>query len=184
MMRLRLGLTALLMLAVAGCGLLARPGGGRASACPTATADTQLLKNEASGYCLLHPADYRSDQPRPDEIVLFTGSLQNVEAGRATIRVSDAGGQAAPGIAGSITRDIAASLPGWGVRQSTRTIDGATAIVLDNVPGQDISRQVVMVRDGQLYLLTFVPADPAQTGAYQEMERLYETVVESFRFTR
>jgi hypothetical protein len=181
-MKLRLGLTALLMLAVAGCGLLSRPGRGTGADCPAATADTQLLKNEKSGYCLLYPAGYKAEQPNPDETVLFSGSLQNVEAGRATIEVSDAGGRPAPEIAGGIAREIAASLPGWGLKQNTLSLGGETAIMLDNVPGQDISRQVVLVHAGRLYRLTFVPADPAQAGPYQGMEKLYKTVVESFRF--
>jgi hypothetical protein len=183
-MKLRLGLTALLMLAVAGCGLISRPVATGESACPAATAQSQLLKNEAQGYCLLHPAGYTAGQPNPDETVLFTGSLQNADAGRAYITVSDTGGKAAPEIAGSIAREIAASLPGWSVRQSTLNLGGETAVVLDNVPGQDISRQVVAVHGGRLYLLTFAPADPGQSGAYGEMDKLYQTVVESFRFAR
>jgi hypothetical protein len=182
-MKLRLGLTALLMLAVAGCGLLSRPGATGEGACPTATADTRLLKNERGGYCLLHPTDFRSEQPNPDETVLLTGSLQDVDAGRAYVQVGDAGGRAAPEVAGSTLKEIAASLPGWGVRQSTTLVGGEAAIVLDNVPGQEIGRQVIAVHDNRLYRLTFVPADPAQGAAYQEMEALYRTVIGSFRFS-
>jgi hypothetical protein len=181
-MRLRLGLTALLMLAVAGCGLISRPANSRASMCLASTADTRPLKNEAHGYCLLHPAAFESQQPNPDETVLFTGSPQNVEGGRAYIEVSDAGGQPASEVAGGIVREVAANLPGWGVRRSMLELGGETAIVLDNMPGQDISRQVVAVHGGRLYRLTFVPADPAQATAYAEMEKLYKTVVDSFRF--
>jgi hypothetical protein len=183
-MKLRLVLTALLMLAVAGCGLISRPGATGESACPAVTADTPLLKSDASGYCLLYPAGYRTEQPNPDETVLVNGSLQNVETGRAYIKVSDAGGRAAPEIAGGMVKEVAASLPGWGVRQSTLRLGGETAVVLDNVPGQDLSRQVVAVHGGRLYHLTFTPADPAQSGAYEEMDKLYQTVVESFRFAR
>lgn len=183
-MKLRLGLTALIMLAVAGCGLISRPVATGESACPAATADTQTLKNEAHGYCLLYPAGYKAERPNPDETVFFSVSPQNVDAGRATIQVRDAGGQAAPEIAGGVVREIAASLPGWGVTQSTLRLGGETAIVLDNVPGQDISRQVVAVHGGRLYLLTFAPADPAESGATREMEKLYQTVVDSLRFAR
>jgi hypothetical protein len=182
-MKLRLGLTGLIMLAVAGCGLISRPAGSGPGDCPSPAADTQLLKDEEHGYCLLYPKDYRTEQPNPDETVLFTGSLQNVEAGRAYIQVSDAGGRAASEIAGGIVAEVKASLPDWGVRQSATKIGGETAIVLDNVPGQDISRQVVTVHNGRLYLLTFVPADPSQADAYQAMDKLYTTALESFRFT-
>jgi hypothetical protein len=182
-MKLRLGLTALLMLAVAGCGLISRPGATGESACRAATSDTHSLKNDTSGYCLLYPAGYRAEQPNPDETVLFTGSLQNLEAERAYIQVSNAGGRAASEIAGGIAAEVKASLPNWGVRQSATRIGGETAIVLDNVPGQDISRQVVAVHNGRLYLLTFVPVDPAQGDSYLAMDMLYNTTLESFRFT-
>jgi hypothetical protein len=181
-MKLRLGLTALLMLAVAGCGLISRRGATGEGVCPAATADTQLLKNEERGYCLLYPADYLAEQPNPDETVFTKDSLQNVEDGRASIQVSDASGRAAPEIASGIVREIAATLPGWGLRQSTLRLDGETAIVLDNVPGHDPSRQVVLVHGGRFYLLTFVPTEPTQSGKYQEMEKIYKTIVESFRF--
>lgn len=182
-MKGRLALTALIVLVVAGCGLFVRPGSTRAKACPIPTGNTQLLKNEANGYCLLYPVGYKNQQPNPNETVFFAGSPLNVEAGRAYIEVRDAGGRAASEIAGGIVAEAAANLPGWGIRRGTATVGGETAMVLDNVPGQDIGRQVVMVHGDRLYLMTFVPADPAQGEAYQGMENLYKTVVESLRFT-
>jgi hypothetical protein len=182
-MKLRLGLTGLIMLVVAGCGLISRPAGSESGDCLVPTADTQAFKNEEHGYCLLYPKDYQAEQPNPDETVLFTGSLQNADSGRAYIRVSDAGGRSASEIAGAITAEVKASLPNWGVRPSATKIGSETAIALDNVPGQDIGRQVVAVHKGRLYLLTFVPADPAQGDAYLGMDKLYKTALESFRFT-
>ena len=182
-MKLRLGLTGLIMLAVAGCGLISRPVGGGPGDCPSPAADTQLLKDEEHGYCLLYPKDYRTEQPNPLENVIFKGSLLDVENPRITIEVTDAGGRPATEIAGGIAAEVKASLPNWGVRQSATRIGGETAIVLDNVAGQGISRQVVAVHGGRLYLLTFAPAGPAQGDAYLAMDKLYKTALESFRFT-
>ena len=182
-MKLRLGLTGLIMLAVAGCGLVSRPAGSGPGDCPSPAADTQPLKNEAHGYCLLYPAGYKAEQPNPQETVISAGSLLDVENPRITIEVTDAGGRAASEIAGGIVAEVKTSLPSWGVRQSATQVGGETAIVLDHLPGQDISRQVVAVHTGRLYLLTFVPADPAEADAYLAMDKLYKTALESFRFT-
>jgi len=180
--KFRLGLTVVIMLAVAGCGLLSQPAGGEPGACPTPTADTQLLKNDEHRYCLLHPKAYTTEQPNPLETIISSGSSLDAENPRATIVVRDANGRAASEVAGGIVAEVKASLPNWSVRQSTVEIGGETAIVLDNLPGQDIGRQVIVVHNDEIYTLTFVPAGAAGTDAVQQMERLYKAVVGSFRF--
>lgn len=134
-------------------------------------------------YCLLYPRQYSTEQPNPQETILFSGSPLDVGSPRVTITVSDANERAASEIARAITAQVEASLPGWGVRQSAAKVGGETAIVLDNLPGQDIARQVVIAHNGQHYSLTFSPAGPAGTDAVQQMEQLYKTVVGSFLFT-
>jgi hypothetical protein len=178
----RLALTGLIMLAVAGCGLISRPVVGGPGDCPVPAADTQLLKSEEHRYCILHPREYTTEQPNPQEMIISSGSLLDVEHPRATISVRDANGRSAGEIAGGILAEVKASLPNWGVRQSTAQIGGETAIVLDNLPGQEIGRQVVLVHDNQVYTLTFVPAGPAGTDPVRQAEQLYKTVVESLRF--
>lgn len=181
-MKVRVALTVVIMLAVAGCGLIPLPG-ARTAACPSPTADTQSLMQEAHGYCLLYPAGYQAEQPNPDETVLFVGSLLNADAPRAFIEVRDAAGRTADDIAADIVADLTGGAPGWDIQRRTATVGGEPAIVLDNLPGQDINRQVVIVHGGRLYHLTFVPADPQQERLYAAMERLYETVAGSMRFT-
>lgn len=39
-------------------------------------------------------------------------------------------------------------------------LDGVPANQFDQVPGQDLSRQVVLVHNGRLYTLTFTPMIP------------------------
>jgi uncharacterized protein YceK len=179
----RLALTGLIMLAVAGCGLVSKPVVGGQGGCPVPTADTQLLKNEEHRYCLLYPKGYTAEQPNSQEMVIGSGSLQDIGGPRATITVSDAAGRPASEIADAVAAQVEASLPGWGVRQSAIMIGGENAIVLDNLPGQDIGRQVVVVHNGQHYSFTFVPAGPVGADAVQQMEQLYKTVMGSFRFT-
>jgi hypothetical protein len=62
-------------------------------------------------------------------------------------------------------------------------LDGIAANQFDQVPGQDLSRQVMMVNGGRLYTLTFTLDDP-QANAYADMQILYDTVMDSFSFLR
>jgi hypothetical protein len=181
-LKYRLGLTVVIMMAVAGCGLIPRPARDGPGDCPTPAANTQVLRSKAHGYCLLYPRGYRVEQPDPQETIITSGSLLDVERPRVTITVSDAAGRAASEIAGAVVAQVEACLPGWGVRRSATQIGGETAIVLDNLPGQDIGRQVVVAHNGQHYSLTFEPAAPAGTDPVRQMEQFYKTVMDSFRF--
>jgi hypothetical protein len=54
--------------------------------------------------------------------------------------------------------------------------------VLDNMPGQDTNRQVVIVHNDRLYKLNFVPVGEDYGDAYRQMEDLYTTVIHSWNF--
>jgi hypothetical protein len=170
------------MLAVASCGLISQPSRSGPGDCLTPAANTQLLKSDELGYCLLYPEGYATDQPNPQETIISSGSLLDVENPRAYVVVRDANGRAASEIAGGIVAEVETSLPNWNVWQRAAQIGGETAIVLDNLPGQDIGRQAIVVHEDQVYTLTFVPAGPSGTDAVQQTEGLYKTVMNSFRF--
>jgi hypothetical protein len=161
-------------LALGGCG--GQPQAGTAPDCPAATAGTQLLTNQAHGYCLLYPTGHESQQPNENETVLYIGALLNVQQPRAYIAIEPAGGRTAAQVADALIADVSAALPGLEVKRTSTTVDGEAAIVLDDMPGQDINRQLVMVHGDRLYHLTFAPADHAQ------MDALYNTVISSFNF--
>jgi hypothetical protein len=63
-------------------------------------------------------------------------------------------------------------------------LDGAPANQFDQLPGQDLNRQVVLVHNDRFYTLTFVPDDPSMGDVYAEMETLYEMVMDSFSFLK
>lgn len=181
-MKFRLALTGLLMLAVAGCGLISAPARGGPGDCPVPAAGTRLLRSDEQGYCLLYPESYTTEQPNPQETIISGGSLLDVETPRVAIVVRNANGLAATEIAGGILAEVRSSLPNWNVWQRAAQVDGETAIVLDNLPGQDIGRQAIVVHEDQVYTLTFVPAGPAGTEAVEQTEQLYKTVMDSLRF--
>jgi len=157
----------------------------KAQACPIAAAGTQFLKNEAYGYCLLYPTGYSVEQPNGSGTTIYVGSLMDVEQPRVSIEVD----KAAYDTADEAAEQLAASLPGWNtdphlwnIQFSSLKVGGESAVVLDNMPGQDISRVVLMVHGGRLYRLTFVPASEDYGDVYTRMESLYAVVIKSFRF--
>jgi hypothetical protein len=147
--------------------------------CTTTTTGTQFLMNEQYGYGLLYPAGYDVQHPNEHETVLFVGSLLNVEQPRAYIKVQEAGGRTAAQVADELT----AAFAGFNIKRTNVTIGGEAAVVLDNIPGQDTSRQVVIVHDDRLYMLTFVPASEDYGEVYTQMENLYTIVLNSFEFS-
>ncbi len=146
--------------------------------CPETTVDTRLLKNKRHGYCLLYPVGYKVEKPSEVETDLVVGSLLNAEDPRVNIRVEDAGGRTAEELAEQVTVDFEA----FPVERSSIVLGNVEAIVLDQLPGQDINRRVLFEHDGLLYQLTFWPADENAGDAYRRMETLYDKIVASFAF--
>jgi len=153
-----------------------------AQGCPAPTGDAELLTREDHGYCVLYPSGYSVEQPNNSETVLVVGSLLNVEEPRAYIEVDEADDRTAEEIADALVAELESAVPDIPIERTELTIDGERAVVLDGVPGQDISRQVVVVRGGRLYILTFVPADESLGDIYTRMKNLYDTVVGSLSF--
>lgn len=146
--------------------------------CLDETTGTQALVDKDLAFCLLYPADYESAKPNPNEIVLYAGSLMDVTRPKVFIQVADAAGRTATQVA-----DAIAAESGEGVERTFGvTIGYEVAERLDNVPGQDLSRQVIAVRSDRVYTLVFVPDDETQGDVYGQMEELYDLVLRSFRF--
>lgn len=153
--------------------------------CLEAKAGEQPLTFEAYNFCLLAPQGYEVAEPAANQVVLYVGSLLDVEHPRAYIAVEEAGGRSAEQIATDLAADVEAGMPGWTVERTFGlTLGYEPAWVLENVPSQDLSRQVLVVHDERLYRLTFVPASPDAGAIYAEMEKLYATLTNSFRFLR
>jgi hypothetical protein len=156
------------------------PMAGEFDDCLQATDQTQLLWQEEQGICLLLPADYQSEQPTDNQTAVYVDSLLNSGRPRLFIEVADAGDKTAADVADELLADFG---PDFGIERSFGlTLGYEIAEQLDNVPGQDISRVVLVVHDGRLYKLTFIPASEDAGELYEEMEALYDLVIKSFRF--
>lgn len=55
-------------------------------------------------------------------------------------------------------------------------------VFLCGMPGQELNRRLIAVKDGRAYRLTFMPDDRGLVDADGQMEALYDLVVKSFRF--
>ncbi len=153
--------------------------------CLEAKPGTQPLIYDSHNFCMLYPTGYDVDERSENEIVLFMGSLLDVAHPKVFIEVQDAAGRTAEQIADELATEVQGSMPGYNVERSFGlSVGHEPAWVLENMPGQEVSRQVIVVHNGQLYKLTFVPADEQTGELYTQMESLYTTVVNSFRFLR
>lgn len=73
-------------------------------------------------------------------------------------------------------------LDDFGLEMEEVEIGAETAVQINNMPGQEISRELLLIHNDQLYRLSFVPAGADDGERLAEMERLYEMIVGSFQF--
>ncbi|MFN2279500.1 MAG: hypothetical protein ACK2UR_17930, partial [Candidatus Promineifilaceae bacterium] len=156
--------------------------------CPAAVDGTDVYTNAEDGFCMLLPAGYTVDdslatEDGGTETAVYVDSLQDVAHARLFITVQDAGGRSLEEITTEKAARLKESVPGFDATWSFGyMLDGVPANQFDRVPGQDLSRQVVLVHDGRVFTLSFIPDDPDAAEAYAEMQMLYDTVLDSFSF--
>lgn len=162
---------------VAGC---ARLGGATAEAgpCPAPAAETALHLNERLGYCLLYPDSYVVEARDGGDVVVI-GSVMNHTDPRFDIVVEEAGGRTADEAADA---EVAGLPLGLETKRSALSFGGEEAVVLDNVPGQEIGRLVFVVHGDRLYRLLFTHMSPDLGETYTRAENVYTVVANSFRF--
>lgn len=146
-----------------------------ATPCPEATADTNVLRDPRHGFCLLYPVTHKVERPNPQEVVLVIGGLLNAGDPRAMINVTPAEGRTAADAADQIIADF----EGFEIARSEATVAGEPAVVLDDVPGQDINRRVIFTHEDLLYHIYFSPIDPADTTPIDDF---VEGILGSFAF--
>jgi hypothetical protein len=153
--------------------------------CPEQVEDSTIYTNEPAGYCLLVPAVYMVQQINPEasEIAFFVDAIQDASHARLFVTVENAVNRSLDEVTADTEAEIETVTSGFDVMPSFGyMLDGVPANQFDQVPGQDLSRQVVAVHNDRLYKLTFIPDDPT-ADAYAEMQILYDMVMDSFSFT-
>ncbi|MCA9953677.1 MAG: hypothetical protein KC434_03090 [Anaerolineales bacterium] len=154
--------------------------------CSEAPVGTTLFTNVEDGYCLLLPDGYAVDDSLTTdnggaETAVYVDSMLDSSHARLFITVEAANGRTLEEVTTTKQEEFADFdvLYTFGY-----TLDGVPANQFDQLPGQDLSRVLLLVKDGRFYTLTFTPDDPAAEGAYADMQTLYDTVLTSFSFLR
>ena len=148
---------------------------GSAGRLSVPAADTQLWVDEEHGYCLLYPAGYVAEQTSPNEVNLVLGSIMNHTDPRVAIAVEDAAGRTLAQVVEQLQADYV--LPDMEIEPGFITVDGLEAVILDNLPGQDLNCRVAFIQKGRLYSLFFTPL-----GGATPLEPFYQGILDSFRF--
>jgi hypothetical protein len=145
--------------------------------CVVKAAGEQLLRDDAAGYCLIYPEGYLAERTTPNTMNFVLGSIMNHTDPRLTIEIAEADGRTLAEAGDAVV----AEYPGFDIARSSTTIDEVEALVLDNIPGQDLNRRVLMIHDGMQYTLFFTPlGDTDETRAM--MDAFYTGILSSFRF--
>lgn len=143
-----------------------------------------LFVDDVNGFSLSYPQGFEVVR-HSEQAVSFVGPVpQAGTPAMLLVNVRDAGGRSAAEEADWRYNDVRFLITeGMDVRRSTLTLGGIDAVQIDGLPGgQDMNRQVLVVRDGVLFELMFVPMDPAYPDVVAQVEALYSAVVESFTF--
>ncbi len=140
----------------------------------------QEYVNENFGFSLSLPDGYEVENSVYYSFVFRAPQGTQGHRERAFLQVELALNQTAEWYANQ-AKDENANL-GTSISVSEIEIDGQKAVILGQMPGQDLNRQVFVVYKGILYHLTFMPDSPQEGEAYQQMVSLYATVLDTLTF--
>ena len=153
--------------------------GDNLALCPVLAEMMQTFVNPADGYCFLYPMGYVVVNTGEHAVTVVRDSLLNTFDPRVSIEVTDAAGRTLEEVVIQLEADYA--LPGVTNERILLTVDGVQAVMLDNLPGQDLNRRVAFIKDGRLFNLFFTPL--GESGAARAaMEAFYLDVLDSWRF--
>lgn len=155
-------------------------GNDASAVCPTPGVGQQLLLDRKAGYCLLYPAGYSLVQTIPGTNELIVGSLLNHTQPRLSIAIEKADGRSLEEVAAQLEAEYVPA--GWVALREYLTVDGVEAVVLDNLPGQDLNRRMAFLHDNHLYTLFLTPIGEEGSELREQAEMLFRPVLDSFRF--
>jgi hypothetical protein len=140
----------------------------------------QPYVDEAQGYSVYLPKDYGVTPQGEGQVAIFPAGAAG-DPGGAWIVVEAANGRSAEQAVEAVKDELG---PGFNVSIGrVLDIEGAQALVVKGLPGQDPNRQVFMAHGERLYHITFSPDDPQMGPAYRQMEDVYAMIVNTFHFT-
>lgn len=150
------------------------------SVTPETALQLEEYTNQNFGFSLSVPQGYEVQNTFIHTVMFLAPQGTQGHRERAFLNVELAGDLTAEWLAKQAQAENANF--GIAITSATMTIDGETAYVLGQLPGQDLNRQVFVVHEGFLYRLTLMPDDPQAGESYQQMESLYSAIINSLRF--
>jgi hypothetical protein len=130
---------------------------------------------------LLHPPIFEAHSPQPGTLVITGPELDGPL--RASLTIQKEGvvnGRTAAEVADERLSQFRAS--GADIQQSLISLGGEEAVSADDVPLGVQVRQVYLVHDGTVFLLTLAPVDADYLEATQQAKELWAVVQPSFTF--
>ncbi len=169
---------------VTACGGASPEGDGESqeslahASCAEPSQGTALLLDEAGGYCFLYPDSHDVFEPDSERKVIAVDSIVDVQHPRLYLSVEPAAGKPLEKVAD----DEEALFAGLGVERTSVTVGGLEGVVLDDVPGQDTSRLLLVTASDTLYRFSFVPVGSGYGELSAQTDELYQLVTDSIVF--
>lgn len=75
--------------------------------------------------------------------------------------------------------------PGFNIRVgAVLQIEDAQGLIIDGLAGQDVNRQLFLVRGDRFYRIMFYPYSPESGSSYRQMLDIFATVINTLHFTK
>jgi hypothetical protein len=140
--------------------------------------------NRPAGFCLSYPNRFSVVDEQPGRLSISGPALdESLEPLAARLWVeweSAAEGLDLQAAADDFVKKQPASQPG--ITQQPISLGGASAILLENVPGKLSSRVIIVLNDGKLYRIWFNPTEANLEQVKPDLDELFQTVTETFAF--
>jgi len=174
-------LSALLLAACGGAGRANEGPQAAEGPCPQPGKGEHAYRDEALGICFSYPEGYNVAPEGENGLLVFAGEQPQPLTPKASIQIEPAEGRTAEGLAGEI---LAGVQEVEGIeRVYGLMIGGETQVsVIDHLPGEELYRLVLVVHGDRLYRLKFTPSDHNLGPLFDEVERLYASLSNSFTF--
>lgn len=156
------------------------------TSCPEPGAGEKLFTGQVeavgSSYCFLYPADFEVLPGQMEGFASLVGPKygEGSEPLRANLSLvtEDPAGRSLQ----EYLEAQKAGYPGTTFKQEDISLGGSPAILVQDFPGRLSNKMVFAKHNGIIYVLTFSPNEDAFPEAKADMERLYESVLDSWVF--
>jgi hypothetical protein len=152
----------------------------KGNGCPPAYGDMTLFSNPVQGYCFLLPPGFEAKESENGNWMVLGPESTPGHRERLFVDVRDAAGLSLEDAAGQILMNY--SLPAGEIEQTEVEVNSLPGLLVGKLPGQEINQRLLIIHNGRLYDLTFLPADPEAGLPFVEMDALYAYALDTFVF--